>query len=218
MINNTTTKEDNVEMCTGLPGAPRQCMRHCSPRAANHGGHQRIMTDFEGIGRKSKTNPHRKIALADAYKILIDRTNHEVLSLLHKWIKDNGGHPMESEMIRHEEEEEGDAMDSIGVEEEKSGEENGMKEKATGEQEASKLDKNSDEFMAHLREHFYFFNSELDREAPSHSEDENMALNDQAWNYFSRMDINHIYRVEHQIFAHVREEVFFADLPLLGGK
>ena len=93
-----------------------------------------------------------------------------------------------------------------------------MKEKATGEQEASKLEKNSDEFMAHLREHFYFFNSELDREALSHSEDENVSLNDQAWNYFSRMNIAHIYRVEHQIFAHVREEVFFADLPLLGGK
>ena len=77
-------------------------------------------------------------------------------------------------MIRHEEEEESDVMGSIGVEEEKSGEENGMKEKATGEQEASKLDKNSDEFMAHLRA-LLLFQFELDREAPSHSEDENMA-------------------------------------------
>ena len=200
---------------SGPPGAA--AMYHArlrSPRLAHHGGHERIMTDFEGIGRKSKTNPHRKIVLADAYKILIDRTNHEVLSLLHKWIKDNGGHPMESEMIRHEEEEEGDAMDSIGVEEEKSGEENGIK----GDQESSQVDRNSDEFKAHLREHFYFFNTEFGREEASHSEDDNSALNDKAWDYFSRMDISHIFRVEHQLFAHVRENVFFADLPLLGGK
>lgn len=175
------------------------------------------MTDFQGTGRKSKVNPHSKIVLAEAYKILIDRTNHEVLTLLHKWIKDNGGHPMEAEMVRHEKGED-DAADDFGVEEAKGDEETGMKEKADGDQEASKLDRNSDAFKTHLYEHFYFFNSELEREATSHPEDENMALNDQAWNYFSRMDVAHIYRVEHQLFAHVREEVFFADLPLLGGK
>ena len=52
--------------------------------------------------RNSKINPHHKITLSQAYKILIDRSNYEVLTLLHKWIKDNGGHPMEEEMLKEE--------------------------------------------------------------------------------------------------------------------
>ena len=199
----------------GLPvSSAMQHARLRSPRLAHHGGHQRIMTEFQGIRRNAKTNPNRKIDLAEAYKILIERTNHEVLTLLHKWIKDNGGHPMEAEMINREKVEEGNTVDGVGVDEEKSGEENGIK----GDQESSQVDRNSDEFKAHLREHFYFFNTEFGREEASHSEDDNSALNDKAWDYFSRMDIAHIFRVEHQLFANVRENVFFADLPLLGGK
>ena len=84
--------------------------------------------------------------------------------------------------------------------------------------EIHKLGKDSTAFKEHLHEHFFFFNSDNDEldESDAHTEDENMELNEVAWGYFIRMDIQHIHRVEHQLFAQIREETFFADLPLLG--
>ena len=96
------------------PLAPRRRTMLASARLASRTTAARIMTEFQGIKRRRKTNLNRKIVLAEAYKILIDRTNHEVLSLLHKWIKDNGGHPMEAEMIRREKRR-GDVMRTTSV-------------------------------------------------------------------------------------------------------
>ena len=203
--------------------------------------------------RNSKINPHHKITLSQAYKILIDRSNYEVLTLLHKWIKDNGGHPMEEEMLKEEalefkavakaslfasklrrkasnndakNDDEDDTEqetttnnnnNNSNKEDEKSDNQN-EDDDNMADHEIHKLGKDSTAFKEHLHEHFFFFNSDNDEldESDAHTEDENMELNEIAWGYFIRMDIQHIHRVEHQLFAQIREETFFADLPLLG--
>jgi len=197
--------------------------------------------------RSSKINPHHKITLTQAYKAVIDRSNYEVITLLHKWIKDNGGHPMEEEMLKEESltlktaataslfanklrkktakhHDDQSEEDSTNGDDEKKYDDNipssnNQDDENRKDHEIVKLGRESSEFREHLHDHFHFFNSDCDElvESDNHTEDENMDLNEKAWGYFIRMDIQHINRVEHQLFTQIREATFFSDLPLLGG-